>query len=288
MRIGWFSALFASLSAALGAMAVPAVAADTLGQPVPWGIGLQAGASPIKHQVADFHDLLLVIITAITIFVLALLVYVMWRFRADRNPTPSKTTHNTLIEIIWTTVPVIILVIIAVPSFKLLYAEDVVPPADMTVKAIGKQWFWSYEYDVPEKGTITFDSYMLSDDEAQKAGLPRLLGVDNPMVVPVGATVRVQVTAADVIHSFALPSFGVKRDAVPGRLNETWFKAETEGDFYGQCSELCGNGHAYMPIMIRVVSADAYTKWLADAEKNFTFEPYAAPAEKQAASAQGS
>ena len=239
--------------------------AQTTGQPHPWGLGLQRGVTPIENQVAGFHDLLLVIITLITLFVLGLLIYVMMRFNAKKNPTPSKTTHNTLIEVIWTAVPVAILVIIAVPSFKLLYAQDVIPEAEITMKAIGKQWYWSYEYEHPEKGMFTFDAYMLSDEEAAEADLPRLLATDVAVVIPVDTTIRILVTAGDVLHSFAMPAFGVKTDAVPGRLNETWVRVTEEGTFYGQCSEICGTNHAYMPIMVKVVSKEAYRAWLDEA-----------------------
>ncbi len=253
-----------ALLAALAAVAASgtALAQDALlGQPTPGGLGLQAGATPVKEQVHDFHNLLLIIITAICLFVLALLVYVMYRFRAAANPTPSKTTHNTLIEVIWTAVPVMILVVIAIPSMKLLYAQDVIPEADMTIKAIGKQWYWTYEY--PDHGDIVFDAFMLQDEEAAEAGLPRLLATDVPVVIPVDTTVRILVTAGDVLHSFAVPAFGIKTDAVPGRLNETWVHVKEEGTYYGQCSELCGTAHAYMPIMVEVVSQAEFEDWVA-------------------------
>jgi cytochrome c oxidase subunit 2 len=207
----------------------------------------------------DFHHGLLITITVITLFVLALLVYIAVRFNAKANPVPSKVTHHTGLEIAWTVVPILILVGIAIPSFRLLYMQQVIPQADMTIKATGAQWYWSYEY--PDNGGISFDANMVPENQI-KPGQPRLLAVDNEVVVPVNKTVRVQVTGADVIHAFAMPSFGVKVDAVPGRLNETWFKAEREGVFYGQCSELCGTNHAYMPIAIRVVSESEFTKWV--------------------------
>jgi cytochrome c oxidase subunit 2 len=250
-------ALFATLLAGGAAFAQD----SQLGQPTPGGLGLQAGATPVKEQIHDFHTMLLVIISAICIFVLALLLYVIFRFRARANPTPSKTTHNTLIEVIWTAVPVMILVIIAIPSMKLLYAEDVVPEADMTIKAIGKQWYWTYEY--PDHGDIVFDSFMLPEEEAAAAGKPRLLAADTAVVIPVDTTVRILVTAGDVLHSFAVPAFGIKTDAVPGRLNETWVHVEQEGTYYGQCSELCGTQHAYMPIMVEVVSQAEFEDWVA-------------------------
>jgi cytochrome c oxidase subunit 2 len=242
-----------------------ATAMAGLGQPSPWQMGLQQPATPVMENIIWFHNLLLWIITAIAAFVLVLLLIVVVRFNARSNPTPSRNTHNTLLEVAWTLVPVAILVLIAVPSFKLLFLELTVPPADITVKASGKQWYWSYSY--PDS-KLEFDSLMLQDKE-RKPGQPRLLAVDNAMVVPVNKVVRVQVIGADVIHSFAVPSFGIKIDAIPGRLNETWFKAEREGVYYGQCSELCGRDHAFMPIEVRVVSEKEYAAWLDEAKKKF-------------------
>ena len=235
------------------------------GQPSPWQLGFQQAATPVMENIIWFHDFLLWLIVAITIFVLALLVIIVVRFNARANPTPSRTTHNTLLEVMWTLVPVIILVTIAVPSFKLLFLELTIPPADVTVKATGKQWYWSYSY--PD-AKFEFDSLMLKDNE-RKADQPRLLAVDNDMVVPVNKVVRVQVIGAEVIHAFAVPSFGIKIDAVPGRLNETWFKATREGVYYGQCSELCGRDHAFMPIAVRVVNDRDYTAWLDQAKKKY-------------------
>ena len=237
-----------------------------LGQPSPWQLGLQQSASPVMDNIIWFHDFLLYIITAIAGFVLALLIIVMVRFNARANPAPSRTTHNTLIEIAWTIIPIMILMFIAVPSFKLLFFQLNVPPADLTVKATGKQWFWSYSY--PDNGGFEFDSLMLKEGE-RKQDQPRLLAVDNEMVVPVNKTVRVITTGADVIHSFAVPSFGIKIDAVPGRINETWFTATREGVYYGQCSELCGKDHAFMPIAVRVVSEQAFSAWIEDAKKKY-------------------
>ncbi len=236
------------------------------GQPSEWQLGLQPAATPVMGSIAWFHDFLLYVITAIVVFVLVLLVIIMVRFNARANPVPSKTTHNTLIEVIWTVVPVLILVVIAVPSFRLLFFQLNIPQADLTIKATGKQWYWSYSY--PDNGKFEFDSLMLQDKD-RKAGQPRLLSVDNEMVVPVNKVIRVQTTGADVIHSFAVPSFGIKIDAIPGRLNETWFKAEREGMYYGQCSELCGKDHAFMPIAVRVVSDQAFTAWVDEAKKKF-------------------
>jgi cytochrome c oxidase subunit 2 len=236
-----------------------------LGQPSPWQFGLQQPVTPVMENIVWFHDFLLWLITAIAAFVLVLLLIVIFRFNARTNPTPSRTTHNTLLEVIWTLVPVIILVVIAVPSFKLLFLQQTLPQADITVKATGKQWYWSYSY--PDS-KFEFDSLMLKDGE-RKSDQPRLLAVDNAMVVPVNKVVRVQVIGSDVIHAFAVPSFGIKIDAVPGRLNETWFKAEREGVYYGQCSELCGRDHAFMPIEVRVVSEKEYAAWLDQAKQKY-------------------
>jgi len=235
------------------------------GQPKPWEYTLQEAASPVMENIISFHNLLLAIITIITLFVLLLLIIVVVKFNAKANPVPSKTTHNTLIEVAWTLIPVLILVAIAVPSFRLLFQELDIPKPDVTIKATGKQWYWSYAY--PDNGKFEFDSLLAQDKQ------PRLLGVDNEMVVPVNKVIRVQTTAADVIHAFALPAFGVKIDAIPGRLNETWFKATKTGMFYGQCSELCGKDHAFMPIAIRVVSDQEFAAWIETAKKKFATNP---------------
>ncbi|WP_408088822.1 cytochrome c oxidase subunit II [Rhodoplanes sp. SY1] len=268
-------ALAAVTMIGIGGLAGPDAALAGLGQPSPWQLGMQEAAAPVMKDVVWFHDLLLWIITAIVALVLVLLVVVTLRFNAKANPTPSRTTHNTLIEVLWTVVPVIILVVIAVPSFRIMFVQLNTPQADVTVKATGKQWFWSYAY--PDQGKFEFDSLMVPEGEL-KPGQPRLLAVDNEMVVPVGKVVRVQVTGADVIHAFAVPSFGIKIDAVPGRLNETWFKAEREGVYYGQCSELCGKDHAFMPIAVRVVSEQAFTAWVEDAKKKYAAVPPSADA----------
>ena len=238
-----------------------------LGQPSPWQLGLQEAGTPVMQDIVWFHDdLLLVVITAIALFVLALLIVIMVRFNARSNPTPSRTTHNTGLEVAWTLIPVAILVLIAIPSFKLLFFQLNVPPADVTVKATGNQWFWTYSY--PDNGGFEFNSIMVPTDQL-KPGQLRLLTVDNELVVPVNKVVRVQTIGADVIHSFAVPSFGIKIDSVPGRLNETWFKAEREGVYYGQCSELCGRDHAFMPIAVRVVSEDAFKSWVGEAKQKY-------------------
>lgn len=241
-------------------------------QPHPWQVDLQAAATPIMHQIRWFNHYTLWFIVPITLLVLVLLVLVVVKFRASANPVPSRTSHNTAIEIIWTLGPVLVLFFLAIPSFNLLNAQLQLPDADMTVKATATQWQWNYEYE-GTPAPVAFDSYLLKDPDRAAAGktdlatYPRLLAVDNEMVIPVGKTVRMLVTAApsDVIHAFAMPAFGIKIDAVPGRLNETWFKAENEGLYYGQCSELCGKDHAFMPIAIRVVSEDKYNAWLAQA-----------------------
>jgi cytochrome c oxidase subunit 2 len=245
-----------------------------IGQPSPWQLGLQESATPVMERIIWFHDYLLYWITGIAVFVLALLLTVMIRFNARANPVPSRTTHNTLVEVLWTIVPIGILLAIAVPSFKLLFLQLDLPPADMTVKATGKQWYWSYSY--PDHGKFEFDSLMLKADEL-KAEQPRLLSVDNEMVVPINKTVHVIVTGADVIHAFAVPSFGIKIDAVPGRINETWFKATREGVYYGQCSELCGKDHAFMPIAVRVVSEQAFATWVEDAKKKYARDDMVPP-----------
>ena len=248
-----------------------ALAQQIMGQPHPKQLGLQQAATPVMEDLTAFHDGLLVVITLITVFVLGLLLICMVRFNRRANPTPSRTTHNTLIEVLWTVVPIMILTGIAIPSFKLLFYEQNIPPADLTIKAQGNQWYWTYSY--PDNGKFEFDSRMLDDTDRpkQKPNEPRLLAVDNDIVVPVNKVVRVQVTAdaGGVIHSFAVPAFGIKIDAVPGRLNETWFQAEREGIYYGQCSELCGRDHAFMPIAVRVVSDAEFAKWVEDAKKKF-------------------
>ena len=238
-------------------------------EPKDWQLGFQKAGSGHMEDIVWFHDyMLLPIITGITVFVLFLVIYACIRFRASRNPVASTTTHNTFIEVIWTLVPCLILILIAVPSFKVLYEQDEIPPADVTIKAVGYQWYWGYEY--PDENII-FDSYMIEDKDLQP-GQPRLLTVDNEIFVPVNKVVKVLITANDVLHAWALPSFGVKRDAVPGRINETWFKADRTGTFYGQCSELCGVKHAFMPITVNVVSQDEYDAWLVEAKQKFAKE----------------
>jgi cytochrome c oxidase subunit 2 len=259
-------AFWAALCAIAGS--IGAASAAWAAKPEPWQMGFQPAASTVMEAIDKFHDILLVIITAITVFVLALLLYVVWRFREKRNPTPSKTAHNTTLEVAWTVIPVLILVFIAFKSFPLLYYTDVTPEPELTIKATGHQWYWSYEY--PDDGNFTFDAYMIADGDIDPSkGQLRLLETDNRVVVPVDTVVRIQMTAADVLHAWAVPAFGVKEDAVPGRLNESWFKATKEGVFYGQCSELCGNNHAYMPIAVEVVSKEQYRQWVTEAQTKF-------------------
>ncbi len=239
------------------------------GQPVNWQLGLPNAATPVEEFIHNFHNWLVVVITLIVLFVLALLIYVMVKFNAKANPVPSKTTHNALIEVAWTIIPVIILAVIAVPSFKLLYYERVIPKGDMTIKVIGNpSWNWTYEY--PDLGLnddksakVSFTAYLLPEDKAKADGVPYLLSTDLPVVVPVGKIVKLIVTSdpEGIIHSWAMPSFGVKIDAIPGRLNEDWFQVTREGVFNGQCSELCGKEHAYMPIEVWAVSEDKFKAW---------------------------
>ena len=238
-------------------------------QPKDWQLGFQNPASDGMRDIVNFHNnLLLPIIIAISVFVLFLMLYACVKFRASANPNPSKRTHNVTVEILWTLIPCLILIVMAVPSFKILYKQDTIPKADLTIKAVGYQWYWGYEY--PDENII-FDSYMIEEKDLT-ADQPRLLSVDNEVVVPVNKVVKVLITANDVLHAWALPAFGVKRDAVPGRINETWFKAEKEGTYYGQCSELCGIKHAFMPITVKVVSEEDYQEWLSEARVKFAKE----------------
>ena len=256
-------------ASALGCLLAGAGQAWADGIAEPGQMGFQEAATPIAREMHFFHNgILMPIITAIVIFVAGLLGWVIFRFNENSNPTPSRTTHHTLLEIAWTIIPVLILFVIAIPSMRLLTNELVVPKSDMTLKVTGKQWFWSYEYPKDQDGGFNFDSYLLKGDDLKPGDL-RQLAVDNEAVVPVGKVIHVLVTGADVIHGFVVPAFGIRIDAVPGRMNETWFKAEREGVYYGQCSKLCGKDHAFMPISFKVVSPEAYTAWLADAKKKF-------------------
>ncbi len=253
------------LGLAVAGMALVSGGMALAAQPQPWEMTLQPAASPVMENIVWFHNFLFVLITLITLLVLALLIVVVMKFNAKTNPVPSKTTHNTLIEVAWTLIPVLILVGIAVPSFRLLFQQLDIPKADLTVKVTGKQWYWSYSY--PDNGKFEFDSLMAADKQ------PRLLGVDNEMVVPVNKVIRVQTTGADVIHAFAVPAFGIKIDSIPGRLNETWFKATKVGMYYGQCSELCGKDHAFMPIAVRVVNDQEFAAWVEAAKKKYATNP---------------
>jgi len=264
LRMAAASALFLNGLSISGAFAAA-------GHPTAGEMTFEDAVTPIAEEIHHFHDyVVLPIITLICVFVLALLVYVIFRFNEKANPVPSRTTHNSLIEVAWTVIPVLILVIIAIPSFRLLTHQLVIPKSDMTVKVTGKQWYWSYSYPADQGGGFEFDSSLKQESDLKpEEGDIRQLSVDNEAVVPVGKTVHVQVVSDDVIHSFTIPSFGIRIDAVPGRLNETWFKAEREGMYYGQCSKLCGKDHAYMPIAFRVVSPEAYAAWLEDAKKKY-------------------
>jgi cytochrome c oxidase subunit 2 len=235
--------------------------------PKPWQMNFQPPATPVMERLYAFHTLLVVIITVISVFVLGLLLFAIVRFREARNPVPSRTTHHTLVEVVWTVVPVLILVVIAIPSLRILYYSDRVESADMTIKAIGHQWYWSYEY--PDNGNFTFDA-LLKPKEELAQGEPYLLATDNHLVLPVQTTIRVLITADDVIHSWAVPSFGVKRDAVPGRINESWIRIEREGMYYGQCSELCGKDHGFMPIAVEAVSKEKFQDWVNKAKSKFS------------------
>jgi cytochrome c oxidase subunit 2 len=249
------------------AMGTAAAWAAPAGHAEEWQLGMQDMVTQLGRDVAVFHDWLLLLITLISLFVLVLLVICVVRFNERANPVPTRTTHNTTLEVAWTIVPVLILVAIAIPSFRVLREQLIIPPHDLVVKATGHSWYWNYEYP-SDQGGFRFDSNMIPENEI-KPGQPRLLAADNEMVVPVNKVVRVQITAGDVLHNFAVPSFGIRLDAVPGRLNETWFKADREGIYYGQCSELCGNGHPYMPINVRVVSEADYAAWVAQAKQKY-------------------
>jgi cytochrome c oxidase subunit 2 len=265
----WIGTCFAPAAGGAGLLAAPAFAGS--GQPSPKQIGFQEAVTPIAEQIHWFHDFVNVIIFAITIFVMLLMLYVMWRFSEKRNPVPTRTTHNTTLEVLWTVVPVLVLLVIAIPSFKLLYAQYTYPPPDLTIKVTGHAWNWTHEY--PDQ-KISVDSVMLQDDEREaliKSGMPanqvpRNLAVDNEVLVPVNKVVHVLVTSSDVIHAWTIPSFGSKVDAVPGRITATWFKAQKEGIYFGQCSELCGKDHAFMPIAVRVVKDRVFDDWV-DATK---------------------
>jgi cytochrome c oxidase subunit II len=257
IRLGWATVVPALLLAGS-----PVLAA----QPEPWQLGFQPATTPVMEQIDTLHDLLLWIITLISIFVLGLLGYACFRYRASRHTSPSRRTHNTVLEIAWTALPVLILVVIAIPLFKLLYYMDRTAEAEMTLKAIGRQWFWSYEY--PDQGNFTFDAYVVADADLEPGQL-RLLTTDTAVVLPVDTNIRLLSTASDVIHSWAMPAFGVKLDAIPGKINEAWMRIEDPGMYYGQCSELCGDYHGFMPIMVKAVPKDEFDAWVKQAQEEY-------------------
>ena len=260
----WLSAIAVSI---MTLFASSAFAQELPGHgPEEWEANLQPAGTLVMEQVRSFHGLLSWVISIIVVIVFGLIAWVCYRYNAERNPTPSKRTHNTMIEVAWTAVPVLILVIIAIPSFKLLYYMDDLPETELTVKAIGRQWYWTYEY--PDNGNFQFDAYMLSDDELEP-GQRRLLETDNHVVIPAGVNVRIQTTASDVIHSWAMPSAGLKVDAVPGRLNELWVNFNEPGIYYGQCSELCGANHGFMPITLEAVTKEQFAAWVEKAKEEF-------------------
>ena len=235
--------------------------------PEEWQMGFQDAHSPTMEKIVSFNDVLLWLCIVFSVFIMGLMAYILFRFSRKRNPVPQKFSHNSLIEVLWTVIPVIVLVIIAIPSFRLLYYMDRTTEAEMTIKAIGHQWYWSYEY--PELGEdFTFDAFMLAEDELEEGQL-RLLETDESVVVPVDTNIRLLVTADDVLHAWTIPSFGIKIDAVPGRINEGWFRVDAEGIYYGQCSELCGREHAFMPIRVKAVSKEAYAEWVVYAKEEF-------------------
>lgn len=277
--LGRFNRLMAGLAVAALATVSPVLAQDAgqpmVGAPIPWGVGLQASGGPVKDAINDFNSLVLWIIIAITIFVFLLLAWCVWKFRASVNPNPSKTSHNTLLEVAWTVVPVLILVVIAIPSFRLIYYQDRARDADLTINVQGRQWYWHYGY--PDHGNFTFDSYPVQNADLQP-GQFRNLDVDNPLVIPVGATVRILTTGQDVIHSFFVPSLGVQKYTIPGRTMETWLRADRPGTYYGQCNQICGVNHWFMPIVVRAVPQNEFEAWVGEARTRFARADEAAPA----------
>ncbi len=259
----------AALGIALSGTGLTALGGPALANPSPWEMNLQPAATPIMGMIHSFDDGVLIVVTLIVLLVLALLIYCIVRFNARANPVPSRTSHNTLIEVLWTVIPVLILLVIAVPSFKLMYFLDRTPKADMTIKVTGHQWYWSYEY--PDNDNVSFDSNLITDDKLQK-GQRRLLEVDNRLVVPAGQNIRVLIAGTDVMHSWYVPSFGVQMYAVVGRLNETWFNAEKPGVYYGQCNQICGVNHAFMPIVVEAVSKEEFAKFIEDKKKSAALE----------------
>ena len=258
------SAVFLAMLAAY----VPTVAFGQIVQaPHPWQIGMQAAHSPVERNVQSLNDLLLWIIVLITVFVAGLLGYVCWRYGAKRHPVPGRTSHNTVLEIAWTVLPVLILVVIAIPSFRLIYFEDRTYSPDMTIKVTGHQWYWEYGY--PDSGDLHFDSYMVPQEDL-KPGMIRQLSADNQLVLPVGKNIRILTTSGDVIHSFFIPSLGVQRYAIPGRTIETWVRVDEPGDYYGECNQICGTNHSVMPISIHAVTEADYRTWLDQAKTKFS------------------
>ena len=259
---------FAAFGAAV-LLSCLAAGSASAGQPEPWGLGFQDAVTPTMHNIVWFHDVILLpVITIITLFVVGLMGYAMWRFRESRNPVPSRTTHNTLVEVLWTAIPTVILVLIAIPSFRIMYENDRIEQADLTLKTIGRQWYWSYQY--PDQGDFEFDSSIVPDEEIDASkGQLRQLSVDNPVYLPVNKNIRVLFTSSDVLHAWSLPAAGIKLDNVPGRINETWMRIEKEGVYYGQCSELCGTGHGYMPIEVRAVSQEDFDAWVEKAREEY-------------------
>lgn len=254
----------------LAVLAGPAAA----GQPEPWQMNMQDPASPVMAQIYDLHNYITIIMIGVVLLVMGLLGYCIFRFNAKKNPTPSKTSHNTLLEIAWTAIPVLILVAIAVPSFRLLYFMDRTQEADMTLKVIGHQWYWSFEY--PDHGNVAIDSFMKYPEDLEE-GEPRLLAVDTPLVLPEDTNIRVIVTSQDVLHSFAVPALGLKTDAVPGRLNETWVRVEEPGIYYGQCSELCGVNHGFMPAALKIVPKEEFEAWMSETQAAQGIDPAQSP-----------
>jgi cytochrome c oxidase subunit 2 len=265
MRIRkWLLAVVTGFAFSLSA-ASAVWAQGVVGAPRPWEMGMQRSYGPIKDRVIDLHNEVLVIITLITLFVGGLLIWVMFRYNAKRNPVPSQTSHNTVIEILWTVIPVLILVVIAIPSFRLIYYQDRTPDPDMTIKVTGHQWYWEYTY--PDQGNLDVESRYIHDEDL-KPGQRRLLDVDNQLVIPVGKKIRILTTSSDVIHSFFIPAFGVQRYAIPGRTIETWMEADQVGTFYGECNQICGQDHSRMPIAVRAVSEADFKAWVAEAKKS--------------------
>ncbi len=235
-------------------------------QATDWQLSFQNPATDLMGSVVGLHNIILIVMTLVTLFVLFLLFYVSFRFSAKRNPIPSTTTHNTVVEVLWTAIPIVILVVLAIPSFKLLYQQEKSENYDMTVKVIGHQWYWEYEY--PDHGDFYFESYMVQDEDLQEGDL-RLLTVDNPLVIPANKNIQILITAGDVLHSWAVPSMGLKTDAVPGRLNETWVNVKEPGIYRGQCSEICGTGHGFMPVVVKVLPESEFIAWANEAKNNY-------------------